>query len=144
MEVYGFKRAQPEFEQYHTVFARFGFGDRVSAMILSQIYPLENYLTPEGKPLTIYRRGRFSKDRKYTKRYLSRRRFEKALGVAPTEDSSGDSESKKIVGGSDLCRLSIWQWIFTKLEVKRCRPKTAIGSSLGAIVDREKAIEALP
>ena len=37
----------------------------------------------------------FSK--KYTKRYLSRRRFEKALGVAPTEDSSGDKESKKIV-----------------------------------------------
>ena len=131
--------SQPEFEQYHKVFARFGFGDRVSAMILSQIYPLENYLTPEGKPLTIYRRGRFSKDRKYTKRYLSRRRFEKALGVAPTEDSSGDSESKKIIGGSDLCRLSIWQWMFTKLEVKRCRPKTAIGSSLGAIVDAEKA-----
>ena len=131
--------SQPEFEQYHKVFARFGFGDRVSAMILSQIYPLENYLTPEGKPLTIYRRGRFSKDRKYTKRYLSRRRFEKALGVAPTEDSSGDSESKKIVGGSDLCCLSIWQWMFTKLEVKRCRPKTAIGQKLGAIVDVEKA-----
>ena len=131
--------SQPEFEKYHLVFDRFGFGDRVSAMILSQIYPFENYLTPEGKPLVIYRRGRFSKERKYTKRYLSRRRFEKALGVAPTENSSGDSESKAIVGGSDLCRLSIWQWIFTRLEIRRCRPKTIIGQELASIIDSEKA-----
>ncbi len=76
---------------------------------------------------------------KTTKRYLSRRRFEKALGVAPTEDSSVDKESKKIVGGSDLCRLSLWQWIFCRLEIKRCRPKTKIGQYLGQVTDAEKA-----
>ena len=131
--------SQLEFEPYHRVFDRFGFGDRVAAMILSQIYPIESFLTEEGKPLTIYRRGRFSPNRKYTKRYLSRRRFEKALGVAPTEDSSGDMTSKKIVGGSDLCRIALWQWIFTRLEVKRCRPKTAIAFKLSLIVDKLKA-----
>ena len=106
-------------------------------MILSQIYPIENYLTPEGKPHVIYRLGRNSG--KTTKRYLSRRRFEKALGVVPTEDSSGDKESKKIVGGSDLCRLSLWQWIFCRLEIRRNRPKTKIGQYLGQVTDKEKA-----
>ncbi len=71
-------------------------------MLLSQIYPLENY--------------------------LSRRRFEKALGIAPTEDSSGDKKGKQIIGGSDLCRIALWQWIFTRLEIQRNRPKTAKGS----------------
>ncbi len=127
----------PQFSDYQVVFAKFGFGDRVSAMLLSQIYPIENYLTPEGKPHVIYRRGRNSG--LSTKRYLSRRRFEKALGIAPTEESSGDKESKKIVGGSDLCRLALWQWIFTRLEIKRCRPKTKIGQYLGQVSDREKA-----
>ena len=126
-----------QFDNYQVVFKKFGFGDRVSAMILSQIYPIENYLTPEGKPHVIYRRGRNSG--RTTKRYLSRRRFEKALGVAPTEDSSGDKESKKIVGGSDLCRLSLWQWIFCRLEIKRNRPKTKIGQYLGQVTDTEKA-----
>jgi hypothetical protein len=130
---------EPEFELYHRVFNRFGFGSRVSAMILSQIYPIENFLTTQGKPLTIYRRGRFSPNRKYTKRYLSRRRFEKALGVAPTEDSSGDVTSKKIVGGSDLCRIALWQWIFTRLEVKRNRPKTVVSQKLGFMTDKLKA-----
>ena len=126
-----------KFEFYQRVFDRFGFGQRVRAMLLSQIYPIENYLSDEGKPIVIYRRGR--KENNITKRYLSLRRFQKALGVAPTENSSGDSQSKKIVGGSDLCRKSLWQWIFTRLEVKRNRPKTQIGLHLGLYLDAEKA-----
>ncbi len=47
----------PNFEFYSQVFNRFGFGQRIQGMLLSQIYSL---------------------------RYLSRRRFEKALGIAPT------------------------------------------------------------
>ncbi|MCC0177414.1 IS110 family transposase [Waterburya agarophytonicola K14] len=132
-----FLMTDSRFDVYRQVFDRFGFGDRIQGMILSQIYPLENYLTDEGKPLTIYRRGRNSGN--ITKRYLSRRRFEKALGIAPTGDSSGDKESKKIIGGSDLCRIALWQWIFVRIEVKRNRPKNEIGQSLGEICDREKA-----
>ncbi|MEL6496237.1 MAG: transposase [Cyanobacteria bacterium J06623_7] len=128
---------QPKFDPYQKVFDRFGFGQRIQAMLLSQIYPLENYLSEEGKPITIYRRGRNSG--KTTKRYLSRRRFEKALGIAPTEDSSGDKKDKKIIGGSDLCRIALWQWIFTRLEVKRNRPKTIVGQQLANYLDTEKA-----
>ena len=126
-----------KFKFYHEVFEQFGFGQRVRGMLLSQIYPLDNYLSDEGKPIVIYRRGRNSG--KITKRYLSRRRFEKALGIAPTENSSGDKQSKQIVGGSDLCRIALWQWVFTSLEVKRNRPKTTIGYQLGNYLDAEKA-----
>ena len=116
---------------------RFGFGQRVQGILLSQIYPLENYLSDEGKPIVIYRRGRNSG--KTTKRYLSRRRFEKTLGIAPTENSSGDKKNKQIIGGSDLCRIALWQWIFTRLEIKRNRLKTVIGQQLGEYLDREKS-----
>ena len=126
-----------QFDSYRTVFACFGFGQRIEGMILSQIYPLENYLTPEGKPHVIYRKGRNSG--KTTKRHLSRRRFEKALGIAPTEDSSGDKKTKAVVGGSDLCRMALWQWVFCRLEIRRNRPKTEVGQKLGKILDQEKA-----
>ena len=126
-----------KFEFYHEVFDRFGMGQRIRSMLLSQIYPFENYLSDEGKPIVIYRRGRISG--KTTKRYLSRRRFEKALGIAPTENSSGDKESKQIVGGSDLCRIALWQWIFSCLEVRTRRPKNEIGLVLGSYIDQEKA-----
>jgi transposase len=125
------------FIPYLAVFERFGFGDRIMGIILSQIYPLEAYLNESGKALTIYRRGRFTD--KVTKRHLSRRRFEKALGIAPTEDSSGDKKGKSIIGGSDLCRIALWQWLFTRIEVKRNRPQNEIGIKLGQYCDREKA-----
>jgi hypothetical protein len=126
-----------QFEFYQRVFNRFGFGQRISAMILSQIYPIENYLTEANKPHVIYRAGRVSG--KSTKRHLSRRHFEKALGVAPTENSSGDYRSKALIGGSDLCRIALWQWIFCRLEIKRNRPASKIGQLLGILVDAEKA-----
>ena len=61
------------------------------------------------------------------------------MGIAPTEDSSGEREGKQIIGGSDLCRIALWQWIFTRLEIRRNRPKNDIGHYLGQIVDSEKA-----
>jgi len=126
-----------KFEFYQTVFEQFGFGRRIQGILLTQIYPLENYLDDDGKPIVIYRKGRNSG--KTTKRYLSRRRFEKALGVAPTEDSSGDKKGKKIIGGSDLCRIALWQWIFIRLEVRRNRPKTIVAAKLANYLDTEKA-----
>ena len=128
---------EKRFDRYREIFKLFGFGQRVEGMILSQIFPIENYLLPSGKPEVIFRRGRISG--KPTKRYLSRRRFQKALGVAPTENSSGDKKGKTIVGGSDLCRIALWQWIFTRIEIRRKRPQNEIGLILGEFCDREKA-----
>jgi hypothetical protein len=74
--------SEPPFLPYRKVFARFGFGRRVEALLLSQIYPFENYLAADGKPDVKIRNGRRSD--KPTKRHLSLRRFCKALGYAPS------------------------------------------------------------
>lgn len=129
--------ADPQFFKYRQVFARFGFGERISALLLSQIFPFENYLGADGKPDIKIRTGR--KSGKPTKRHLSRRRFEKALGVAPSLESSGDAHRAKVVGGSDLCRIALWQWVFTRIEPKRSRLKNDIGELLGQEIDLEKA-----
>lgn len=122
------------FAPYRKVFAHFGFGERVEALILSQIYPLENYLI-EGKPEIKIRKGKNSGQA--TKRHLSRRRFQKALGVAPTREDSGDKHSSK-KAGSSLCRMALWQWLFTRIEPKKSRVKSAIGKQLGELLDAEK------
>jgi len=128
--------AEPQFLQYRKVFAKFGFGRRVEALLLSQIYPFENYLAANGKPDIKIRKGRRSG--KPTKRHLSLRRFCKALGYAPSQESSGDLQKSKVVGGSDLCRRAFWQWIFTRIEPQRCRLANDIGLRLGEIMDAEK------
>lgn len=125
-----------KFATYRQVFTKFGFGSRLQAMILSQIYPIENYFGDDGKPEVKVQRGR--KSGKPTKRYLSLRRFQKTLGLAPTLESSGDSSKTKIVGGSDLCRKAFWQWVFTRIEPKRTRLKNEIGEVLGKFLDAEK------
>ncbi len=123
------------FLKYRLVFARFGFGERTEALILSQIYPLENYFGADGKPEIRVRKGRESG--KPTKRHLSRRRFQKALGVAPTREDSGDKKKSK-KAGSSLIRMALWQWVFTRIEPKKSRVKNALGTALGEIFDAEK------
>lgn len=125
------------FEPYRRVFKEFGFGQRVEALLLSQIYPLGNFLNADGQPEVKIRKGRVSGNP--TKRYLSRRRFEKALGVAPTQESSGDVKRRKVVGGSDLCRRALWQWVFTRIEPAKTRSFSPIGEHLGKVLDEEKA-----
>lgn len=122
------------FLKYRSVMKRFGFGERVEALILSQIYPLENYLV-DGLPEIKIRKGKVSGNP--TKRHLSRRRFQKALGVAPTREDSGDKKSSK-KAGSSLCRMALWQWLFTRIEPKRSRLKSEVGFFLGELLDTEK------
>lgn len=123
------------FLKYRKVFARFGFGERIEALILSQIYPIENYFGADGKPEIKVLKGRVSG--KPTKRHLSRRRFQKALGVAPTREDSGDKKKSK-KAGSSLIQMALWQWVFTRIEPKRNRVKNSIGTALGEIFDKEK------
>jgi transposase len=128
--------SESQFLPYRKVFARFGFGRRVEALLLSQIYPFENYLAADGKPDVKIRNGRLS--HKPTKRHLSQRRFCKALGYAPSQESSGDINKSRVSGGSDLCRVALWQWVFTRIEPQRTRLNNEIGARLGEIMDVEK------
>ncbi|MBD2204960.1 transposase [Calothrix sp. FACHB-1219] len=125
------------FSVYREAFAKFGFGLRLQAMILSQIYPIEFFLK-DGKPEVQIRKGR--KSGKPTKRYISLRKFQKCLGLAPSLESSGDKHQSKVNSGSKLCRKAFWQWVFTRLEVKRCRLDNEIYTTLCEFLDSEKTL----
>lgn len=121
----------PRFAEYRQVFAQFGFGERVEALLLTQIYPIENYLL-DGRPEIKVRRGRNSG--KPTAKHLSLRRFKKALGVAPIREESGDKKATK-KGGSQLARTALWQWIFTRVEPRNRYPKTPTGVYIKQLYD---------
>lgn len=126
----------PELSWYMDVFRSFGFGQRTTAMLLTQIHPFEAFLE-NGQPIVKIRKGR--KSGKPTRRHLSERRFLKMIGCAPSEESSGDKKSKKVKGGSSMCRIAIWQWVFTRIEIARTRIKGDLGESLGSYLDELKA-----
>ena len=110
----GLVQSDDRFTAYLKVFTEFGFGEKVSALLLSTIYPLEDFLI-DGKPEVAIRKGKNSG--KPTRRYLSLRRFQKAIGVAPVREDSG-STRKTRSGGSALCRKALWQWMFTRIETR--------------------------
>jgi transposase len=124
------------FRTYREVFQKFNFGNRIQSVILSQIFPLENFLNEDGKPEIKIRKGR--KSGNPTKRHLSLRRFQKALGVAPSQESSGDISKSKVSGGSALCRRALWQWVFSTVEPARRRTNPLL-KELGQNLDTEKS-----
>jgi transposase len=126
-----------KFLPYRKAFKSFGFGMRLEAMILSQIYPLQKFLGENGKPIVQFTKSQNSL--KATKRKLSLRRFQKMLGLAPSKEYSGDRRLIKVSGGNDLTRIAMWQWVFTTIEPKQNRLNNEIGSKLGKKIDKEKA-----
>lgn len=141
--------SSPQFEKYNAVFDRFKFGRRVRAMILSHIYPLEQFLLANHKEHIEYVDN---SNGKRSKRLRSLAAFKLALGCGLIEDSSGKSEGW-VSGGSKLCRIALWQWIFTVIEPKggkdknghfrsAKRPDNHIGKSLGSKMDKAKESKA--
>lgn len=128
--------SKPCFAPYYKVFNQFGFGSRLSSILIAYIYPLEFFLK-DGKPEIRICRGR--KSGKATKHYISLRKFQKTLGMAPAQEQSGDKKAVKAKNGSKLCRKALWQWVFTALEPKRRRLKNEITERLCTYLDAEKA-----
>lgn len=88
----------PEAQLYLQVFAHFGFGLRTKALLLSQLYPIENYLDGSNKPIVKFEWGNNGKQQK---RHRSLRSFKLRLGLGLVEDSSGDFH-QWTPGGSSL------------------------------------------
>lgn len=126
-----------KFLPYRKAFQSFGFGLRLEAIILSQIYPLQKFLGEDGKPIVQFIKSQNSS--KSTKRKLSLRKFQKMLGLAPSKEYSGDKRLIKVSGGNNFTRIAMWQWVFTVIEPKRSRLKNKIGEELGKKIDEEKA-----
>ncbi len=70
--------------------------------------------------------------------------LEKSIGLGLTDELRRhaaricDLQKSRVTGGSDLCRKALWQWIFTRIEPRRCRLANDIGDRLGEIMDTEK------
>lgn len=126
----------PQFDNYKAVFQKFAFGERLQSVLIAYIHPFGNFLV-DGKPEVRICRGRNSG--KPTKHHLSLRRFQKTLGVAPVEESSGDKRSAKTHNGSKLCRKALWQWVFTAIEPKARRRDSELLKPLYDFLDAEKA-----
>lgn len=120
-----------QFTAYRTVMKKYGMGERVQAMLISQIYPIENFLSESKQPIVIVTKGKVSG--KPTAKHISLRKVCKMLGVAPTREQSGKSATATSKSGSELCRTAAWQWLFTRIEVGKSRLKTETGQDIYAI-----------
>ncbi|AFY54633.1 Transposase [Rivularia sp. PCC 7116] len=126
--------AHQDFVRYRKTFKLFNFGYRTEALIITQIYPFTRYLE-DNKPIIKIRKGRISG--KPTARHLSERRFLKSLGLAPTQEYSGDSKKDKVKSGSSLSRKMWWLWVFSAVEPRHRRTNT-ITQKLGKYLDEMK------
>ncbi|BDA69324.1 hypothetical protein MicvaDRAFT_1744 [Calothrix sp. PCC 7716] len=124
------------FVPYYKVFNKFCFGSRLSSILIAHIYPLEIFLK-DGKPEIKICRGRISG--KPTKHHISLRKFQKTLGMAPSQEQSGDKRAVKANNGSKLCRKALWQWVFATLEPRKRKVKNEIINTLCTYLDAEKA-----
>lgn len=127
--------SDPMFDKYNEVFDKFKFGRRVKAMLLSTIYPFETFL--DGDKKQIIDKVPNHKGTGTSKRYRSLSGFKLATGFGLVEKSSG-KETKWVPGGSNLCRISMWQWEFCTIDIKARRPQNDTGKYLGELRDRLK------
>lgn len=115
-----------EFKPYIRALTYCGIPLRASGIIISQIFPFEDFLGENGKPIIEYhdarqatveiRKAQGKPLNKPVAKHISMRRFEKMLGLAPVERSSGDDKNKKITGGAALCRKTLWQLVFSRID----------------------------
>lgn len=117
------KLVHSKFDPYRKVFREFGFGERTQAVLISQIYPLSNFLNEDGSLIKKFSKTK-NKPGKKTIKHVSERRFAKTLGIAPEREWSGDKKKQK-KAGSQICRVAMYQWIKTRIEKKDRRPTQA-------------------
>jgi hypothetical protein len=99
----------PVFDWYRPVLEEFGFGTKMQATILSQIYPFEKFLLA-GKPHI----DRYEDDRGKHKKNMSLSGFQISLGMGKRLIESGGS-TKLIYSGSSFARKKLYVWITTNV-----------------------------
>jgi transposase len=126
-----------QFAPYRQVFKNYGMGEKVQAMIISQIYPIDNFLDAHNQPIVLTTKGKISG--KPTAKHISLRKVSKMLGIAPTREQSGKSATTTNKSGSELCRNALWLWAFNRIESGRSRLKTETGQEMSKIFTEYKA-----
>ena len=126
-----------QFDPYRQALKKYGLGEKAEAMMISQIYPLENFLDEHKQPVVLVTKGKISGNP--TAKHISLRKVCKMLGVAPTREQSGKSATTTNKSGSELCRTVLWLWIFRRFEVRKMRLRSDRGIALTEIFDDYKA-----
>lgn len=117
-----------QFTKYRAVMKQYGLGERAQAMIISQIFPIENFLNDNKQPIVQTSKGKISG--RPTAKHISARKVCKMLGCAPTREQSGKSATTTNKSGSELCRTATWQWLFTRIESSKSRIQTDTGQHI--------------
>ena len=112
----------PQFWRERSVMRKYHLSPIAQAVIISQYYPLANFLGEDGCEIIQIARSR--KTKTTTRKQVSLRKFRKTLGVAPVREQSGKSPTKTKKAGSSLCRSQLWLWSFGTFE-KNTKIKTA-------------------
>jgi hypothetical protein len=116
-----------EFSEYRAIFDLFGFGAHLSAILLTQMFPFEDFLGANAKPIR-------SKSAKGNTQHVSLGRFKNCVGLGARDNSSGDKQSTA-VGGAALSRKAFWLWAMTRIAPKRSRGQTDYCQLLGSDYD---------
>ena len=123
--------AMPNFSPYLKVFESFGFGSRLSVLLLIQIYPFDKFLVG-GQPWVEEEIGH---NDKLQLRYRSLRSFQLYLGIGYKWVQSGD-KIVRTIGGSTVCRSHLYMWCFDRIAPEgNRRLQTYIGQNLGEKYD---------
>jgi hypothetical protein len=123
--------ANPEFASYLRVFEKFGFGSRLSVLLLIQIYPFNKFLVDDCPWIE----EEIGSNSKIQLRYRSLRSFQLYLGLGYKWVQSGDKTVRKLAG-STICRNHLYIWCFDRIAPEgNRRLQTAIGQELGKKYD---------
>lgn len=93
-----------KYAPYLKVFEDYAFGARVTAIVLSEIYPFERFLK-DGRQINEYIDT--TNSRRRCNRSLAA--FKLSCGLGMVQYQSGDSQGWKAGGNSDV-RMALWQW----------------------------------
>jgi len=116
----------PQFQPYHQVFDRFGFGLDNRALLLFHLYPFERFLV-NSQPWIEWEESKGKRQ----KRDRSLRKFQAYIGMTYKIKESGSKTSKSF-GGSSTIRAHLYVWAVCQIAPKKNGYKvdTAIGRQL--------------
>ncbi len=121
-----------EYQPYLKVFEKFGFGTRLSTLLLIQIYPLDKFLI-DGKP---WLEEEIGSNGKLQLRYRSLRSFQLYLGLGYKWIQSGE-KIIRVLSGSSICRSHLYMWCFDRIAPSgNRRLQTKVGQNLGEKYDK--------
>jgi hypothetical protein len=129
----------PQFDEYRQIFIKFGFGYQLQGYLLGAIYPIKDFLKDDRPEVKIRKNRQTGQESKLK---LSERRFMRAVGMGVVREDSGQKKKGK-QSGSSLCRKSLWQWCFTRLEVARNNPPLLFTYGQGENVEKMSPAENL-